>query len=241
MHTKGLYIALFTVLLMMFSSISYSKSSRLPAWCKAEGFKCVRVKRGQSWQSLFPNAKDREIVMRLNRTNRHLYAGMLIQVPYDLASSDLLEYSPFPLIIDAPDEKLLVFDPNEYAWAAYDAEGSLVNWGPATGGADWCRDIESECRTKPGNFRIYVRGDEACKSRKFPIPEGGAPMPYCMYFNGGQAFHGSPGGVVRRNESHGCVRLFVRDAEWLRYDFVEAPNEDNNYRGTKVLVLPYSS
>ena len=56
-------------------------------------------------------------------------------------------------------------------------------------------------------------------------------MPYCMFFNGGQALHGSPGGVMLGNESHGCVRMFVSDAEWLRYEFVDWP---------EVIVLPYA-
>lgn len=240
MHVKALCIALLTACLILPLS-SYGKSSAGPSWCKSEGYKCVRVKRGQSWHALFPEDKDREIVMRINRTNGRLTSGMTIQIPYDLANSDLLEFSPFPLIIEAPQEKLLIFDPKLYAWAAYEADGSLVNWGPATGGANWCSDIDSACRTKSGSFRIYLLGNEECKSKKFPVPDGGAPMPYCMFFHGGQAFHGSPGGVVRGNVSHGCVRLFTQDAEWLRYDFVEPPSENNNYRGTKVLVLPYAS
>jgi lipoprotein-anchoring transpeptidase ErfK/SrfK len=60
-----------------------------------------------------------------------------------------------------------------------------------------------------------------------------------MYFSNGQAFHGEPNGLPGYNASHGCVRLYVRDAEWLRYDFVEPPDIDNDYRGTKVIVKPY--
>ncbi|HSW70413.1 MAG TPA: L,D-transpeptidase family protein, partial [Gammaproteobacteria bacterium] len=37
--------------------------------------------------------------------------------------------------------------------------------------------------------------------------------------------------VVDGNASHGCVRLKVQDAEWLRFNFVSI--------GTKVVVLPY--
>ena len=64
-------------------------------------------------------------------------------------------------------------------------------------------------------------------------------MPYCMYFNNGQALHGEPNGLPGYNASHGCVRLYVSDAEWLRYDFVEPPMAYNKYRGTKVVILPY--
>ena len=64
-------------------------------------------------------------------------------------------------------------------------------------------------------------------------------MPYCMFFNGGQALHGS-NQVVRANASHGCVRVHVSDAKWLRYHFVEGPSAANFYHGTKIIIKPYS-
>ena len=83
-----------------------------------------------------------------------------------------------------------------------------------------------------GTHRVYSLGGPGCISHLFPIPRGGAPMPYCMYFSGGQALHGVPPYEVGEgNFSHGCVRMHVGDAEWLRYNFV---NE-----GTKVIVRPY--
>jgi hypothetical protein len=197
------------------------------------------VKGNQSWQSLFPDPTDRGIVMRINRTNSELYPGKVLQVPTDLIYNNLLAYSPFPRTVQALGEKVIVFDPKKHAWGAYAASGDLIRWGPATGGKDWCDDVDSACQTDTGIFRIYSVGNSDCVSTKFPVPEGGAPMPYCMYFNGGQALHGSPGGVLKGNVSHGCVRLFVQDAEWLRYDFVEPPMAYNQYRGTKVIVLPY--
>jgi hypothetical protein len=236
-------LALFILVLMLPISNVHARSTRHsphpPDWCQSPGFYCERVKGGQSCESLFPEARERGIVMRINRTNRPIYGGIWIKVPDNLANSNLLDYAPFTRTIEAPGEKLIVVDLTENAWGAYDAEGFLVRWGPATGGNDWCKDISKSCRTKAGHFRIYSLGSSNCVSRKFPRPRGGAPMPYCMFFNGGQALHGSPGEVMRDNVSHGCVRLFVSDAEWLRYDFVEGPNEDNNYRGTQVIVRPY--
>jgi len=217
-----------------------SAKSASPHFCNEPGYTCVKVKRGQTWQSLFPDEHERGIVMRINRTNAGLYAGKTIKVPNNLSFTDLLDHSPFPLELEeSPGERVVMVDLKQNAWGAYDGDGTLVNWGPATGGADWCSDIGRSCRTKAGQFRIYSLGSSNCVSSKFPIPRGGAPMPYCMFFYGGQALHGSPGGVVRGNESHGCVRLFVQDAEWLRYDFVEPPSSTNNYRGTKLIVLPY--
>ncbi|MBV9575844.1 MAG: L,D-transpeptidase [Gammaproteobacteria bacterium] len=146
--------------------------------------------------------------------------------------------APIPAAIKAQGEKLILVDPKEHAWGAYNATGQLIRWGLATAGANWCNDTGRPCRTKEGVFRIYSSGDETCISTKFPIPEGGAPMPYCMYFNGGEALHGS-NEVVYDNVSHGCVRLHVSDAKWLRYQFAEGPNATNHYRGTKVIIKSY--
>ncbi len=206
--------------------------------CDIEGYHCIKVKRGQSWQSLFPDEHDRGIVMRINHRNGELWPGLSLYVPDNLADSNLLDYSPLPRNVEATGEKVIVVDLSLHSWAAYDADGALVRWGPATGGRARCpNDEDKSCRTKEGVFRVYSLGTSNCVSTKFPEPDGGAPMPYCMFFNGGQALHGSPGGVVNANASHGCVRMFVQDAEWLRYDFVEPPIAANNYRGTKVVVL----
>lgn len=145
-----------------------------------------------------------------------------------------------PGYISPPGEKVVIVDPSIHEWGAYDPDGTLINSGIATAGNSWCKDIRRSCRTKVGSFRVYSLGSRSCKSSKFPIPRGGAPMPYCMFFNGGQALHGSPAGhVVRANVSHGCVRLQVKDAEWLRFNFVEGPSAQNGFRGTRVVIRPY--
>lgn len=204
--------------------------------CKYDGFTCHRVKRGQSWNSLFPNDHDRDIVMRINRMNTELYPGLMIAVPDNLEQSDIMDFSPFPQEVEATGEKVILVDLELGAWGAYDADGKLIRWGPASGGREWCNDIDGPCETHEGSYRIFSLGSSGCISHKFPLPDGGAPMPYCMYFNNGQALHGEPNGLPGYNASHGCVRLYVNDAEWLRYDFVEGPNESNNYRGTKIIV-----
>lgn len=207
--------------------------------CRDEGYHCQRVKGSQSWRSLFPDEHDRDIVMRVNRMNTQIYAGMVIAVPNNLEEADIMDFAPFPTQIDPPNEKLIVVDPYLLAWGAYDAEGSLVRWGPASAGLDYCRDIDQECQTHSGSFRVFSLGSSDCYSTKFPLPRGGAPMPYCMYFNNGQALHGEPNGLPGYNASHGCVRLYVNDAEWLRYDFIEGPTASNKFRGTRVDVREY--
>lgn len=140
--------------------------------------------------------------------------------------------SRLPQHIDTHGEKVVVIDPRVHAWGAYDASGNLLRAGLATAGSSYCADIHRACRTKVGTFRVYSLGSLSCKSTRYPIPKGGAPMPYCMYFNGNQGLHGTyGGGVVEGNVSHGCVRVKVVDAEWLRYSFINV--------GTKVIVKPY--
>jgi len=130
----------------------------------------------------------------------------------------------------SPGEKTIIVDPRIYAWGAYDANGRLIKSGVATTGRAWCPDIHRPCRTKSGYFRIYSLGSSSCKSSRYPLPHGGAPMPYCMYYNGNQALHGSYE-VARAHLSHGCVRLHVNDAKWIRFNFA-------NY-GTRVIVKSY--
>lgn len=143
--------------------------------------------------------------------------------------------SRLPQHMDTNGNKLVLVDPNVHAWGAYDADGHLIRAGIATAGGSTCPpdSDELDCRTGIGLFHVSSLGGEDCYSNIYPRPHGGGLMPYCMYFNHGQALHGSPDSiVVENNISHGCVRMRIPDAEWMRYHFVRT--------GTKVLVVPYN-
>lgn len=142
--------------------------------------------------------------------------------------------APIASHIKAPNEKVIVIDPKAHVYGAYNPNGKLVRWGIASAGRDICHDTGEHCRTRVGSFRIYSLGNADCFSHKY----NNASMPYCMYFNGSEALHGSDA-VEFENISHGCVRVHVDDAKWLRYHFVEAPAARNNYLGTKVIVKSY--
>lgn len=163
-------------------------------------------------------------------SNRRCFALLFLLIPFCAWS--------FPSSIPAEGQKKIIVDPNIYRWAAYNEDGKLVKTGPATAGRSYCPDTGHYCRTKSGTFRIYSLGESDCRSHKFPVGRGGAPMPYCMFFNGGQALHGSHE-VVEGNISHGCVRLQVKDARWLRYNFAEEPTSRNEALGTIVIIKPY--
>lgn len=135
-----------------------------------------------------------------------------------------------PSQISPPGEKVVVVNPRTNQWGAYTSNGQLVRSGVASTGREYCPDIHRRCTTPVGTFRVFSLGGPGCKSTRYPVGRGGAPMPYCMYFTGNQALHGSYE-VASAHLSHGCVRLHVQDAAWLRYNFVRI--------GTKVHVLPY--
>ncbi len=137
----------------------------------------------------------------------------------------------FPSTRPATGKNVFIFDPSQAAWAAYDGNGNLVRDGFGSGGQDYCSDIDSTCRTPSGTFHVYRKDGADCKSNIFPVGVGGAPMPYCMFFHGGFAVHGSYHVVPGQNVSHGCVRVTPSDAEWLTHNFMSI--------GTTVIVKHY--
>lgn len=139
----------------------------------------------------------------------------------------------FPLQIAAEGTKHFFFDPKVSAWAAYDEEGHRVMTGGASGGKDFCEDVGEPCRTVTGTFRVYRKKGPDCRSGEYPVEtEGGAKMPYCMYFFRGFTIHAAYE-VPAYNSSHGCVRVLPSAAKWLNEEFMDV--------GTKVTVLSYQN
>ena len=212
---------------MMLSPAAFADRYYGSFLCGYPGFKCVRVSSGDTWERMFPNAQQRALVMRLNRTNMPIRYRTFVVVPTNLRNISEMQLSPFPLQRNTSGHKLILVDLNKQAFGAYDANGTLVHWGPVSGGKGYCPDIGEICNTSTGSFAIYRKQGEECISSKFPVEtDGGAPMPYCMHFNGGYALHGST--LPGYNASHGCVRMFFEDAKWLNQDFATI--------GTRVVV-----
>ncbi len=107
-----------------------------------------------------------------------------------------------------------VFSPRHHAYGLYNAHGTLVSEGRASGGKAYCSDVGRACKTPVGSFTIGRKKGPECVSSKFPLGRGGAPMPHCMFFHGGYAIHGSPH-VPNYNASHGCIRVPPGDAPYL--------------------------
>jgi hypothetical protein len=185
--------------------------------CNSPGYSCLKVPSGGSWQSMFPNSATRMVVEKVNRMNTPLHAGMMIAVPNDVEHVNILQLSPLPQQGAASSVRV---DLSDLAWGAYDSKGELVNWGPISGGKGYCPDTGHGCKTVTGDFTFYRKQGSGCVSSRFPLPNGGAPMPYCMHFHGGFAMHASTT-VPGYNASHGCVRMFFEDAKWLNQNFVD--------------------
>lgn len=222
-----LLISLLTLTNSSFATEYYSKKL-----CSNPEYTCIKVKRGSTWDRLFPDPRKQEIIKKINRMNVELTPGMILALPNNLEQSDPLRFAPFPIRITPFDRTVIIVDLENEAFAAYDTFGSLVHWGPVSGGRGWCSDIDRGCHTPPGVYYIQSKGGANCYSSKYPIPNGGAPMPYCMYFHGGYALHASE--LPGYNASHGCVRLLLEDAEWLNKHFVDITDGKN----TEVIVRP---
>jgi lipoprotein-anchoring transpeptidase ErfK/SrfK len=209
-----------------------------PALCKSSQYKCIKVKAGESWNSLFPNEAERDLVQRVNRTYNWIGSGKILAVPVNLSTATIFDLAPFTQYI-SDHEKQIIVDQDKLAWAAYDEDGKLVKWGPISSGRTKCPDSAGSCLTLTGVYRVFSKEDARCKSDIFPIGKGGAKMPFCMFFHKGFALHGA-NDIPGYRASHGCVRLFERDAEWLNKEFVEAGNDKNEVIGTKVVIRPVS-
>lgn len=204
----------------------------LPSDGQTTDNQCIPSKKVlDTWESLFPDEREREIVKKLNRINIDLRQGMKLAVPLDMTEKTFLDYSPFPLQEKPSGERILIFDPALLAFAVYDQDGLLERWGPAVGGKDWCDDVKRSCRTKTGEFRIYEKGGANYRSGKYPVGCSGnscAKMPYALFFTPGYAFHS--GKLAGKQASHGCVRVFYSDAQWL---------DDNIKLNTRIIIRPY--
>jgi lipoprotein-anchoring transpeptidase ErfK/SrfK len=170
--------------------------------------------------------------MKINRRNTKLKKGDVIAVPCDMAGKTFMDYSPYPLKIEPSGKKLIIWDPALLAYGAFDPDGNLMRWGPGAGGKDFCPDVNRGCRTKVGTFEIIRKEGADYRSGRYPAGCTGsncAKMPYAAFFQEqGYAFHA--GNVPGANASHGCIRVFYSDAQWLHV-WLEI--------GTTVIIRPY--
>lgn len=160
--------------------------------------------------------------------------GFTLSVLPDVAFSETVKTMQLPKAqLSKPSMQLantFVFSPRTLKWKAINDRGKVVRTGRGSGGRNYCPDIKRSCRTPSGTYHIISKRGAGCKSSRYPKGRGGAPMPYCMFFNKHYAIHGSPD-VPNYNASHGCVRVKTHDARWLHRNFIRI--------GTKVIIKSY--
>ena len=233
-HLRSVLLGTFLLLLQQaaFSGTRFGESL-----CHSPDYFCIKVKQNDSWETLFSNDEERDIVKRINRMNITLRTGMIIAVPKNIDRLSIYDVSPFPRYIEPDGEKTIYVSQKELAWGAYDEQGELLWWGPLSSGSGHCLGLDGSCSTPSGSFRIIRKQDIDCISTAFPVrsegESGGAEMPYCMHFYRGFALHGSDT-VPGYRASHGCVRLFIEDARWLNEEFIDLPGGE--MKGTRVIV-----
>lgn len=149
-----------------------------------------------------------EILEMLNRRDRvHLLRiepsapGLLVPATW---SDDPLVYSPFPREWASAETlpKAIIVDQRTQAFAAYE-HGRLVRWGPVSTG-------RKETPTPEGSFNLTWRS----RRRHSTDNQDWLLEWYFNFVNErGVSFHlfELPG----RPASHACVRLLLRDAQWL--------------------------
>lgn len=135
-----------------------------------------------------------------------------------------------PKSIEATGRTVFIYNPNILRWAAYDEDGRLVKVGRGSSGRNYCPDVKRGCKTPSGVFQVVEKRGASCRSTRYPRPNGGAPMPYAMFFHKYYAIHGS-NDVPDYNASHGCVRVTTNDAHWLNTSFLGI--------GSKVIIYKY--
>ena len=175
-----------------------------------------------------------DILEMLNRRDRgHLLRvdppvpGLLVPATW---SEDPLDYSPFPPTWTAaePYPKAIVVQQAMQAFGAYE-KGRLVRWGPVSTG-------RKQTATPDGAFNLTWRA----RSRRSTDNDDWLLEWYFNFVNErGVSFHlfDLPGYPA----SHACVRLLLRDAQWL-YEWGEQWSLDDSRRelmmpGTPVLIL----
>ncbi|WP_042239187.1 L,D-transpeptidase [Legionella oakridgensis] len=137
--------------------------------------------------------------------------------------------SDSPLATQQYAANTFIYNPKTLRWSAV-KNGKVIRTGKGSGGSHYCRDIKRSCRTPSGTYRIISKRGAGCRSTRYPVGKGGAPMPYCMFFSKYYAIHGSPD-VPNHNASHGCIRVKPNDARWLNQNFMNI--------GSKVIVKSY--
>lgn len=169
-----------------------------------------------SWQKI-SSLRDLDTALipyieKINGVDKKYFVGKTLLVPKDVEAGK--NYSPLPVydsLLAGCDSVVVIFLGHSL-FGVYE-QGKLIAWGPITRGKRITSTPQGEYTVRNKWRLIY--------SNKY----GGVPMPYALHLFGNICIHQGP--MVGRGASHGCIRLFKRDAQWL---YIWAR------QGTKVII-----
>lgn len=161
-------------------------------------FGVYRIHFGDTFYGLFgPDWKEVALINRVSPSA--LKPGMKLTVP--VRPKAMEDYNcPLPARSEREAKFLVYLD--EQVMGVYNDDGKLRNWYAISSG----RKGHS---TPTGFFRIS-RKDKDHRSKTYPKPDGGTPMPYALNFYADYWIHA--GKLPGRPDSHGCIRLMEDDA-----------------------------
>jgi hypothetical protein len=198
------------------------------------------VRRGETLAGLF--GENWEIVAKINSIDpRALRVGMRLRVPRDWKKA--ATYTPLPEFLPKASllKRFVLVDLARQYLAGYE-NGVQKFWYPISSGLNpaqtphWYirevvradslyskrryKDSLPDLSTPTGLFFVLAK-DSAHVSNAFLTEDGlGAPMPWAVAFRWGYWFHGvynNPKGLPGFPASHGCIRLFDKDARSFYY------------------------
>lgn len=91
-----------------------------------------------------------------------------------------------------------------------DEAGTVIRVLPVSTGKD--RGLHA---TRTGFKRVYYKVNRWQRSTLFPEPDGRPGLYRPVYFDRGIAFHGVRRPIRTKPQSHGCVRTWPADQDWL--------------------------
>ncbi|MBI5913366.1 L,D-transpeptidase family protein [Candidatus Azambacteria bacterium] len=178
-----------------------------------QSFYFEKVKKGGTLWKMFGG--HWKTVAKINRISpERIKEGMTLKVPSDWEAAE--HDTPVPRELAGLEGKLILIDLGAQAFGAYE-NGALVLWGPISSSAGRvecgrAHEKKRRCITPTGNFCVLGKDRDRISS-KYPPPNGGAPMKYAIRFYGDYWIHA--GALPGRPDSHGCIRVFLDDAQWL--------------------------
>lgn len=139
-------------------------------------------------------------VEKINGCNQKYFLGKKLLVPQTLAVAEAYQGMPMEIADSLGRDSLILIDKKINRLGCYFG-GKLLYWCPVTLGVKRMPTPSGSYKIN-GKYRMLI-------SKKY----GNIPMPYSLRFFGNYCIHQGP--MPGRLASHGCVRVFKRDAIWL--------------------------